>query len=69
MRYTRIDTALVPVVRGASAVLMLHHVRPRVSEDLAPNLLLEVTPEFLKDVVEIVCEAGLEAVSMDEAHQ
>ena len=69
MRYTRIDTAFAPVARGAGAILMLHHVRPWVSKDFAPNRILEITPEFLKDVVEIVHEAGFEAVSMDEAYR
>ena len=69
MRYTRIDTAFAPVARGAGAILMLHHVRPWVSKDFAPNRILEITPEFLKDVVAIVHEAGFEAVSMDEAYR
>lgn len=58
--------ALRPVVGGIGAILMLHHVRPAAPRDFAPNALLEVTPEFLEQVIERVRARGFDIVALDE---
>ncbi|MFT3986227.1 polysaccharide deacetylase family protein [Aestuariivirga sp.] len=47
---------------------MLHHVRPGgLRGGFAPNNGLEVTPEFLSGVLDLVASKGFEFVSLDEA--
>lgn len=57
------------VLGGIGAILTLHHVRPARDDAFQPNRLLELTPEFLERVIEHLAAAGLEAVSLDEAHR
>ncbi|MCZ0735457.1 polysaccharide deacetylase family protein [Phreatobacter sp. AB_2022a] len=57
--------ALRPVVGGAGAILMLHHVRPAEPREFAPNALLEVTPDFLEQVIERVRASGFEIIALD----
>ncbi|MCC2097623.1 MAG: polysaccharide deacetylase, partial [Hyphomicrobiales bacterium] len=52
---------------GAGAILMLHRVRPWTGGAFAPNRLLEVTPEFLEEVIETLRSQDFDFVSMDEA--
>ncbi|MGL4441142.1 MAG: polysaccharide deacetylase family protein [Bosea sp. (in: a-proteobacteria)] len=52
--------------QGTGAVLMLHHVRPWVAEDFAPNRLLEVTPGWLDQTLTLVRAEGYDIVDMDE---
>jgi peptidoglycan/xylan/chitin deacetylase (PgdA/CDA1 family) len=54
---------------GLGAILTLHHVRPERNGAFQPNRLLEVTPEFLKDVVLWLRNAGIAIVSLDEMHR
>jgi peptidoglycan/xylan/chitin deacetylase (PgdA/CDA1 family) len=56
-----------PHVRGAGAILMFHHVRAAGSSRFQPNAHLEVTPGFLKQVVERITARGLDIVDLDEA--
>ena len=56
-----------PHARGAGAILMFHHVRPASDARFQPNAHLEVTPGFLKDVVERTRAHGLDIVDLDEA--
>lgn len=56
-----------PHVRGAGAILMFHHVRTPGSSRFQPNAHLEVTPGFLKQVVEGITARGLDIVDLDEA--
>lgn len=55
--------------RGRGAVLMLHNVRPwrPPSPGFTPNRLLEITPEFLDDVLGLARRMGFDFVTMDEA--
>ena len=42
---------LRPLLGGVGAILTLHHVRPPRPDAFQPNRLLEVTPDFLDDVL------------------
>lgn len=51
---TRADRWLAPVAQGRGFIAMLHHVRPWVAKDFAPNSILEITPEFLDQALGIL---------------
>jgi peptidoglycan/xylan/chitin deacetylase (PgdA/CDA1 family) len=55
--------------RGVGAIFMLHHIRPGggLGEGFAPNAGLEVTPEFLDEVIAFVRERNYELLSLGEA--
>jgi peptidoglycan/xylan/chitin deacetylase (PgdA/CDA1 family) len=48
---------------------MFHRVLPASSAPFQPNRSLEITPEFLEEVIVAVRAAGVEIVSLDEAHR
>ncbi|MEI9916280.1 MAG: polysaccharide deacetylase family protein [Methylovirgula sp.] len=56
-----------PVTGGAGAILMFHRVRPSQPRDFAPNLLLEITPDFLDAVITRVRALGFTVVDIDTA--
>ncbi len=58
---------LAPLFRGEGAVFTFHHVRPARSSGFQPNRLLEITPEFLDDVIKLVVSMGYDLVSLDTA--
>ena len=58
-----------PFCAGVGAILMLHHVRPARPDAFQPNQLLEVTPEFLVQVVVWLRDEGIDIVSLDEMHR
>lgn len=60
---------LAPFTQGEGLIFTLHRVRPETGEPraFAPNRILEVTPEFLGNVLDQVLEAGLDIVTLDEA--
>lgn len=49
------------------AILMLHRVRPASADPFQPNAFLEITPEFLDDVLGHLAAARIPVVSLDEA--
>ena len=57
------------VYGGVGAIFMLHHVRPGggLRPGFAPNIGLEVTPQFLDSVISLVKQRGYDLVSMAEA--
>ena len=57
---------LQPLVGGVGAILTLHHVRPARRAAFQPNRLLEVTPEFLDDVLRGLRAADVDIISLDE---
>ena len=61
--------ALRPVFSGLGAIFMLHHVVPQASRQpaFAPNSGLEVTPQFLDDVIAMLVERGFDLVNLSEA--
>ena len=54
---------------GVGVILTLHHVGPARDDAFQPNRLLEVTPEFLEQVIVSLQGAGIELVSLDEVHR
>jgi peptidoglycan/xylan/chitin deacetylase (PgdA/CDA1 family) len=58
-----------PLVGGAGAILMLHHVRPARRDRFQPNRLLEVTPKFFERVVRRLRKSKVDIISLDEMHR
>jgi peptidoglycan/xylan/chitin deacetylase (PgdA/CDA1 family) len=58
-----------PFVAGIGVILTLHHVRPRRVGRFQPNRVLEVSPDFLDDVVGWMRRSGVDLVSLDEMHR
>jgi peptidoglycan/xylan/chitin deacetylase (PgdA/CDA1 family) len=60
---------LRPVLGGVGAILTLHHVRPPRAEAFQPNRLLEVSPDFLDDVIKGLRRADIDLITLDEMHR
>ncbi len=60
---------LRPILSGVGAIFMLHHVRPRREDEFQPNRHLEVTPEFLREMLTHLRARGIDIISMDEVRQ
>ena len=58
-----------PFVAGVGVILTLHHVRPPRPELFQPNRLLEITPQFLDEVLIDLRRSALDLVSLDEMHR
>jgi peptidoglycan/xylan/chitin deacetylase (PgdA/CDA1 family) len=58
-----------PFVGGLGVILTLHHVRPRPPGEFQPNRLLEVTPEFFEDVLQLLRGSRRDLISLDEMHR
>lgn len=64
--YTGAHRILRPILAGAGAIFMLHHVRPADDRGFQPNRHLEITPEFLHATLEHVRALDIDIVTMDE---
>ena len=60
---------LQPLLGGVGAILTLHHVRPPRADAFQPNRLLEVSPQFLDDVLAGLRRADVDIVTLDEMHR
>jgi peptidoglycan/xylan/chitin deacetylase (PgdA/CDA1 family) len=60
---------LRPLLGGVGAILTLHHVRPPRADAFQPNRLLEVSPQFLEDVIRELRRSDVDIVPLDEAHR
>lgn len=66
-----------PWTAGAGLIFTLHQVCPDEESNCGhhaqqlfdPNAILRVRPEFLESVISKVRQAGLDIISLDEAHQ
>jgi peptidoglycan/xylan/chitin deacetylase (PgdA/CDA1 family) len=58
-----------PFVGGLGVILTLHHVRPPRPDRFQPNRLLEVTPDFLEDVVRSLRRSGADLISLDDMYR
>ena len=54
---------------GVGVFLTFHRVRPALGDAFQPHRSLEVTPEFLEEVVTRLRQRGLDLVSVDEARR
>lgn len=61
------DRWLPAIGRWHGVVLTLHRVRPGICDPFQPNGHLEITPDFLVDVVERLRRQGVSLVDLDEA--
>jgi len=68
LHFTGADRLLSPLTRGVGVIFMLHSVRPGREAGFAPNRILEITPEFLEQAIELVVGSGFDVLSLDEAH-
>jgi peptidoglycan/xylan/chitin deacetylase (PgdA/CDA1 family) len=60
---------LRPVLGGAGAILMLHHVRPARRDRFQPNRLLEVTPQYFERVMRRLRRSRIDLISLDEVYR
>ena len=60
---------LRPLIGSVGAILTLHHVRPPRADAFQPNRLLEVSPQFLEDVLRELRRSGVDIVTLDEMHR
>ncbi len=67
--FTGAHLLLQPFLSGVGAIFMLHHVCPARRDSFQPNRLLEVTPEFLTEVVSLLRRWNIDLVSLDEMHR
>ncbi len=67
--FTGAHHLLRPILSGAGAVFMLHHVRPHRDAGFRPNRHLEVTPEFLRAMLSHLRSRDIDIVTLDELHQ
>ncbi len=58
-----------PMLKSVGVFMMLHHILPGggLQKGFAPNSGLEITPEFLSEVIQFVQNHGYEIVSIDES--
>lgn len=68
MGATGIARIFEPVFGGRGIILMAHHVRPQTSGGtFLPNAGLEITPEFLDEVIRLLRRRGLTLLHLPEA--
>ncbi len=51
---------------GVGAILTFHRVRPASDDTFQPNLLLEITPAFLEEVLVALRAADIEVIPIDQ---
>jgi len=71
VHYSGAGRIAAPVFQGVGAFMMLHHILPGggLSQGFAPNAGLEITPQFLNDVIQYVRNKGYSIVSIQESHK
>jgi peptidoglycan/xylan/chitin deacetylase (PgdA/CDA1 family) len=67
--FTGAHHVLRPWLSGVGTIFMLHHVRPARDDMFQPNRHLEITPDFLSEVLAHVRALDVDIVSLDEAHR
>ena len=69
MHYTGVARAFAAPCRGMGAIFMLHHIFPGAERPniYGPNAALEISPDFLSDVIKFVRQRGYDLLSLDDA--
>jgi len=67
--FTGAHHVLRPILAGVGTIFMLHHVRPARDDMFQPNHHLEITPDFLREVLAHVRALDVDMISLDEAHR
>ncbi len=62
---TGVAAAMAQRTRGLGAVLMFHHVRPSQPKAFDPHRILEITPDFLDQVLCHVRNRGYDIIPID----
>ncbi|MCT4657181.1 MAG: polysaccharide deacetylase family protein [Cohaesibacter sp.] len=63
---TGLEIAFRPVLGGRGAILMLHRVKPAPGYDFQPNAHLEITPQFLDELLGLMSDWGYEWVHLHD---
>ncbi|MFT6509816.1 MAG: peptidoglycan/xylan/chitin deacetylase (PgdA/CDA1 family) [Parvibaculaceae bacterium] len=67
MHMTRLHHLAPESVQGVGVIFMLHRVRKEPVPEFSPNRILEITPEFLTDVIDLAKSLDYDIVTLDEA--
>ncbi|MEA3468022.1 MAG: polysaccharide deacetylase family protein [Thermodesulfobacteriota bacterium] len=68
-KYTKIHWLLKPVYRGKGVILVLHRVLPVSTEArIGANSRIEITPQFLKDLILFFQKKRYDIISLDEMY-
>ena len=69
IHFTGLSKALQKRFQGSGSIFCLHHVCPGggLQSGFAPNSKLEITPEFLRDIILLVRARGMETISLAQA--
>ncbi len=69
-RITRIYRILCPFYRGSGVILAMHRVLPSSKRPrIGANSRIEVTPDFLQEMILFFRHIGYEIISLDDMHQ
>jgi peptidoglycan/xylan/chitin deacetylase (PgdA/CDA1 family) len=68
LHYTWAGDLLSPLTRGVGVIFTLHRVRPGHPAAFGPNRILEVSPEFLDETIDVVLSRGFDILPLDEVH-
>jgi peptidoglycan/xylan/chitin deacetylase (PgdA/CDA1 family) len=65
--FSQVYRVLEPVASGRGVIFMLHRVRTAPSQGgFAPNAGLEITPEYLSDVLSLLKQRDIDIITLDE---
>ena len=69
MHYSGASRLVRPLLAGRGVIFCLHHVTPGggLQTGFAPNSKLEITPEFLYEIITLVRAKGYECLSIGDA--
>ena len=69
IHYTGLSQLVRPAFQGLGSIFCFHHICPGggLQTGFAPNSKLECTPEFLREIIELVRRRGMETLSLADA--
>lgn len=67
LRHSRADQLLRPWSSGMGLIFTLHRVRPKRSRRFQPNEVLEITPDYLEQVLQELRQKNIPILTLDEA--